>query len=265
MQDVISDIPPPSRFFQEDLNNFSPPLPQLPSPFLVFSNPALDSPYRPSLLIIAISSPSLHVFHHISSKTLIGTLILPELPFSGNSVEPSLGDKSCNIYSINGGNNLTLLVSVQCSVSPERSHLVSRLLIGEQIVPDRVLILDSVQSRNFRGKLSSDETFGFKLETTSVRKGGSGSSTLKGLEYFPSGSMIDGLGAALLSRCEMKNVKGSLCVLWPDFGVSVRLLVKALLVENVLPDLEFSADGEVDGEGLSFFQDKNPFDSDLYT
>ncbi|KAK9275348.1 hypothetical protein L1049_022612 [Liquidambar formosana] len=155
MEDVVTDIPPPSRFFQEDLNNFTPPSPPLPSPFLLFSHPNPDKFFRPSLLIIAISSPSLLVFHHVSSKTLIGSLILPEIPFSGNSIEPSLGDKSCNIYSLNCADNLILLISVQCSVAAERCHLVAKLLIGEQIIPERVLILDSVQSRNFRGKLLS--------------------------------------------------------------------------------------------------------------
>jgi hypothetical protein len=105
MEDVLTDIPPPSRFFQEDLNNFTPPSPALPSPFLIVSNPKPDEPLRPSLLIIAISSPSLYVFDHLSSKSLIGSLILPEISFSGNSIEPSLGDKSCNINSLNVGDD----------------------------------------------------------------------------------------------------------------------------------------------------------------
>ncbi|KAJ0095601.1 hypothetical protein Patl1_16588 [Pistacia atlantica] len=114
MEDVLTEIPPPSRFFQEDLYNFAPPSPPLPSPFIL------------------------------------------------------------------------------CPVAAGRSHIVAKLLIGEQIVPERVLILDSVQTRNFRGKLSLDETCAFKLETSSERKGGS--SLLKDVDYFPSGSMVDGFG-----------------------------------------------------------------------
>jgi predicted ATP-grasp superfamily ATP-dependent carboligase len=44
-----------------------------------------------------------------------------------------------------------------------------------------------------------------------VRDNG-GSSLLRGIDYFPSGSVIDGLAAALLGRCQVKNIKGTLCV-----------------------------------------------------
>ncbi|KAJ4710646.1 Fatty acid desaturase (Delta-4 desaturase) [Melia azedarach] len=263
MEDVLTEIPPPSRFFQEDLNNFTPPSPPLPSPFLLLSNPKPDVPLHPSLLIVAISSPSLFVFHHISSKTLIGSLIIPEIPFSGNSIEPSLGDKSCNIYAISDADNGVLLASVQCPVVAERSHIVAKLLIGEQIIPERVLILDSIQNRNFRGKLSPDETYALKLETSSERRGGS--SLLKDVDYFPSGSMVDGLPAALLSRCQLKNIKGTLCVSWPEHGNSAVSLIKSLVQKNVLPGLDFSlSDGE--DSRLRFGQMKNhSFDSELYT
>ncbi|KAA8529274.1 hypothetical protein F0562_033927 [Nyssa sinensis] len=270
MEDVITDIPPPSRFFLEDLNNFTLPSPALPSPFLLFSTPNVKKPLCPSLLIVAMSSPSLYFCHHVSSKTLIGSLILPEIPFSGNSIGPSLRDKSCNIYALNDADNLILIVSVQYSISAERSHAVAKLLIGEQIIPERVLILDSVQSRNFRGRLSSDETYAFKLETSVERKGlddGFGdSSLLRGLDYFPSGSVIDGLGAALLGRCQMKMIKGTLCVSWPEFGGSVMSMVKSLLLKDVLPGLEYSIDGEVEEEHSRFGPIKNHLlDSELYT
>ncbi|XP_010523526.1 PREDICTED: uncharacterized protein LOC104801842 [Tarenaya hassleriana] len=241
MEDVITEIPPPSRFFQEDLNNFVSPPDPLSSPFIIFSNPKPETPLRPSLLIIAISSPSQYVFHHLSAKILIGGLIMPEIPFSGNTVEPSLGDKSCNIYSLNGTRDYSiLLVSVQLPVSPERSHIVSRLLIGEEIIPERVIILDSIQIRNFRGRLSPDMTCAYKLETSSERKAArdrNSNSGLANLEYFPSGSVIDGLSAALLSRCQIKNVKGTLVVSWPEFGPSSARLVGALL-KNYIPGLE---------------------------
>lgn len=267
MDDVLTELPPPSRFFQEDLNNFTPPLPPLPFPFLLFTNPKPDEPLHPSLLIIAISSPSLYVFHNVSKKTLLGSLVLPEIPFSGNSVEPSLGDKSCNVYALGDAGDSIILVSVQCSIAAERSHIVSKLLIGDRIIPERVLILDSVQSRNFRGKLPPDETYAFKLETSSERKGlGEGSSLLKGLDYFPSGSVVDGLAAALLGRCQMKNIKGTLCVSWPEFGASVVSLVKSLLHRNVLSGLDLSLNGDGGDEYLRFGWTKDPsFDSELYT
>lgn len=261
MEDILTEIPPPSRFNQEDLNNFTPPSPPLPSPFLLFSNPKPDVPLRPSLLIIAMSSSSVFLLNHVSSKTLIGSLILPEIPFSGNSIEPSLGDNSCNIYTINDPDDGTLFASVQFPVSPERSHIVAKLLIGEQIIPKKVLILDTIKKLNFRGKLSPDETYAFKLETLSARKGDS--SLLKDVDYFPSGSMIDGLAAALLCRCQLKNISGTLCVSWPEYGGSVLSQIKSLLNKNVLPGLDLTIDSD---KYSKFSQIKShPFDSELYT
>ena len=129
--------------------------------------------------------------------------------------------------------------------------------------------MDSVQSRNFRGKLSPDETFAFKLETSLEGKehsdGSSNSLLLKGLDYFPSGSMVDGLAATLLSRCQMRNIKGTLCVSWPEFGGSGVSLVKSIIKE-VLPSLEISltSDEEDEYSKLDHIKD-HPFDSELYT
>ncbi|KAL8035288.1 hypothetical protein ABFX02_12G087800 [Erythranthe guttata] len=268
MDDVITDLPPPSRFLLEDLNNFTPPPPHLPSPFLVFSSPNSNKIFRPSILIIALSSPSLHFLHHLSPKTLIGTIILPEIPLSGNAIEPSLKNKSCNIYTLDKNADETIMIAlVQFSVTSDRAHAVSKLLIGGKINPQRVLILDSVERRNFRGKLSSDEAIAFKLVTSSERGNltAGGSSVVKGLDYYPSGSVVDGLGAALLSRCELKKTKGTLCVSWPDLGVPVMNLVKSLLVKDVLTGVSYSDDGDYEAEYLKLSRRKDRVDSDLYT
>ncbi|XP_026379422.1 uncharacterized protein LOC113274164 [Papaver somniferum] len=45
---------------------------------------------------------------------------------------------------------------------------------------------------------------------------------VKGLDYFPSGSVIDGISAALLARCQIKKICATLCVTWPQNGYSVH-------------------------------------------
>ncbi|GMH27550.1 hypothetical protein Nepgr_029393 [Nepenthes gracilis] len=269
MEDVLTEIPPPSRFFQEDLNNFIPPPPSLPTPFLLFSDPYATKILHPSILIIAISPSSLQIFHRVSAKTLIGTLVLPEIPFSGNSIKASLKDKSCNIYSLNDSEKLVCIISVQCSVPAERSHVVSKLLLGGQIFPERVLILDSIQSQNFRSKLSWDETLAYKLETSSERKefnsGHGGSSLLKDVDYFPSGSVVDGLAAALLARCQILNIKGTLHLSWPKFGTSVILLLRSLLLNDVLAGLEFGSNGDYEDQHFNSGWKDPLVDAELYT
>ncbi|KAH6798659.1 LAG1 longevity assurance-like protein [Perilla frutescens var. frutescens] len=266
MDDVITDIPPPSRLLLEDLNNFTPPPPSLPSPFLVFSCADSKKSFSPSLLLIAMSSSSLHLLHHLSPKTLIGSLILPEIPYAGNSVEPSLRDKSCNIYALNGADKMIMIILVQFPVTSERANAVARLLIGEKIIPQRVLILDSIQSNNFRGRLSPDETIAYKLETSLERKHSEANDSLvKGLDYYPSGSVVDGLAAALLSRCQLKKIKGTLCVSWPDLGIPVLSQIKSLLVRNVLTGTKYTIDGDYEDEYLRLSRRKDRVDSDLYT
>ncbi|KAL4574606.1 hypothetical protein LXL04_021440 [Taraxacum kok-saghyz] len=246
MEDVLTEQPPPSRFFIEDLNNFTPPSPPLPSPFLFLSSPNPKTTLRPSLLIISLSSPSLSLLHHLSSKTLIGTLILPEISPSGNTISSSLKDKSCNLYAIDS----IVLASFQYQVPSERAYAIAKTLIGEQIVPERVLILDSIQRRNFRGRISTDDTFAMKLETTVERKG---PPLLKSLSYLPSGSVVEGLGAALLGRCQMKGIKGILCVTWPEVGGSVTSKVKDLLVKDVFHGMEVRFDDNGEDDGLKIY------------
>lgn len=153
---------------------------------------------------------------------------------------------------------------VQITVPPERAHSVAKLLIGGQIAPKNVLILESVQSRNFRGKLSSDEPFAYKLETSEKRKNKSGEPLLKGVDYFPSGSVVEGLSAALLSQCEMKKVEGTLYVSWPEFGGPVLSLVKSLLLKDVIPNVDYRVDDEVAYSRLGRMKDRF-LDSELYT
>ncbi|GAB2234204.1 hypothetical protein Droror1_Dr00003446 [Drosera rotundifolia] len=269
MEDVLTDIPPPSRFFQEDLNIFTPPSPSLPRPFLLFSDTHAYKILRPSTLIVAISPASRQIFQKVS-KTRVGSLILPEILFSGNTVVPSAKDKSCYIYSLDDSDNPVVVVLVQCPIPAERSHVFSKVLLGGQIVPKRVLILDSIQSQNFRCKLSRDETLAYKLETLS-QSDSSGdacgsSSLLKGLDYFPSGSVIDGLAAALLARCQILNIKGTLCVCWPEFDNSVVLLLKSLLLKDVLQETNFDSGNGYGDESLRYGWTKDPvLESELYT
>lgn len=54
------------------------------------------------------------------------------------------------------------------------------------------------------------------METSPKRKGDS--SLLKGVYYFPSRSMVDGFAVALLSRCQLKKNKETLCVSWLEYA-----------------------------------------------
>ncbi|KAG6531534.1 hypothetical protein ZIOFF_005348 [Zingiber officinale] len=89
---------------------------------------------------------------------------MPETSLAGNSLEPSPRDQSCYIYA---GENL-VLVAVQFPLAAARTRAVAKLLLGG-IQAKRVLILGSIRSQNYRGRLDVDETLAFKLETVEER------------------------------------------------------------------------------------------------
>ena len=63
----------------------------------------------------------------------------------------------------------------------------------------------------------------------------------------------------------MRNIKGNLCVSWPESGGSGVSLVKSIIKE-VLPSLEFSltSDEKDEYSKLDYIKD-HYFDSKLYT
>ncbi|XP_022633930.1 peroxidase 11 isoform X3 [Vigna radiata var. radiata] len=234
MEDVITEAAGPSRFLEEDLNIFTTPSPPLPLPFLIFPYTQQPQPLKPSLLIVALSPSSVALFHRLRTVSPAASLLLPELSLS-------LPDHAAQILPLSPS---ALLAAIPFPVPASRAYAVAKALLDGRIRPDSVLILDSLESRNFRGKLSSDEAVAFKLDTAAERKRSGGEKLLPDLEYYPSGSVVDGLGAAILARCQVTNVRASLCVSWPQFDASVVSLIKGLLQRRVLQGFDFDLSDE---------------------
>ncbi|GLJ40987.1 hypothetical protein SUGI_0848500 [Cryptomeria japonica] len=234
MQDPITELPPPSRFQVGDLNNFVTPDKSLslPHPFVAWAR-TLDSP--PKLLLIALSKAACHLVHYLPSKTLMGTFVLPEISMLENTIEPSVQDKSCLLYSPKGDPTV-MLASVQYAVSEERAVVWAKALLRE-VRPEAVVIAASIPSMHFRGKLSNDETLLFKLETLAQRR--ETNSDLNDVPYFPSGSVVDGPAAALLTQCQMAKLKARLIVSWPEYDTAIVRLLGSLF-NRVCPSVDFS-------------------------
>ncbi|KAL2349055.1 hypothetical protein Fmac_003055 [Flemingia macrophylla] len=235
MEDVITEAAPPSRLLEEDLNIFTPPSPPLPTPFLVFPL-TQTQPLKPSLLILALSPSSLALFPRRHRRPL-ASLLLPELPLSRPAHTADLFPLSPS----------AILAAVPFPVPAHRAHALARALLSARLQPHSVLVLDSLQPLNFRGELSPDQTLAFKLETSAERRSPRGEKLLEEVDYYPSGSVVDGFGAAVLARCQALNVRATLCVSWPRFDAS---LVKGLLQRGPLRGFHFDLTDEVLRHGI---------------
>lgn len=236
-QDPLTDLPPPSRLDFDELSNFNfdaAPAPAPPPPFISWTASTaaihgnIKSPLRPRILLVASSASGCHLIHHLPNKHLLGFVILPEAALSaaaGNRDGHS--EQACSLYSLDGQQGSVVLVAVQKSVPEERTHAWARVLL-EAIVPESLLMVATVQREHFRGKLSADDHVVFRLETDRQRLQEEGDSRFA-LPYFPTGSLVAGLPAAILTRCQIRGLKARLLLSWPDAGPSAPSLLLSVL------------------------------------
>eukprot|EP00003_Mantamonas_plastica_P033629 TRINITY_DN973_c1_g1_i1.p1 TRINITY_DN973_c1_g1~~TRINITY_DN973_c1_g1_i1.p1 ORF type:complete len:224 (-),score=41.57 TRINITY_DN973_c1_g1_i1:579-1250(-) len=117
-----------------------------------FYNPVLhwkstfQTPCSPSTLVIGTTQPTCAFLRatFMNNLTLVGTLVMPETSMKNNTLQDSLNNKSCNIYSVDGsGDNGTLVVLLQYAVEEDRANVFTQTLLGE-ISADQVVVLTSV-------------------------------------------------------------------------------------------------------------------------
>lgn len=108
---------------------------------------------------------------------------------------------------------------------------------------------------NYRSPLT-DEAVGFKLETSSERLGED--RLIRDWEYLPSGSVMGGLGAAILGECQMRGWKATMCATWPENGRSAAAKLRDVMSSSGL-DVDGDASGYDDGIRVG-----SRFHSELY-
>ncbi|CAA6665857.1 unnamed protein product [Spirodela intermedia] len=222
MEDVVTDIPPPSRFFPEDLDNFASPSPALPSPFVLLS----DRNPRPR-------PPSWCLCSGLSS--------------SRSSRSPAT--TSCRLRAIAAATSTPPARAFSWSPSSTRRRRRRGALGGEGadeghlspggtgpgLRPQRELQGAAV-GRRFHGVQAGD----------SGEEGAGSFPALRRVPYYTTGSVAEGVGAALLAECQMRKLKGTLCVAWSGAGeASSPSLSLESLLRDLLPGSRFSADNGV--------------------
>ncbi|EFJ20045.1 hypothetical protein SELMODRAFT_418784 [Selaginella moellendorffii] len=216
--DPLTELPPPSRFDPEDLELLSDDPSQViptPAPFVAWRNDEAKI-LRPELLLLGFSRPSCTLLHHIPGKKLLASIVLPGISMAGNSIAaPSPEDHCCCLYALDGDCSIVAAL-VQYRIPPEKYHEWVRVLFAA-VNPEAILAMELLQAENFRSRLSVDDPMLFTLETDAMR---AEKREQRIPPFLPSGSLIDGPAAAVLSYCQMKSLRARLLVSWPERDVS---------------------------------------------
>ncbi|KAL2608672.1 hypothetical protein R1flu_027245 [Riccia fluitans] len=246
MRDPLVEDPPPSRFDPEELDIFAPiPGAARTPPTIQWQSSAAaflqTGKLHPEFLILALSRISTNLIWHLPDKILLGSILLPGKSSVKKTGEPGPLDKIANIYTC-GSCQLLIIVSVQYHVPEEGAYLWTKTLF-QAIQPERVLILGLTPIYHFRGKLSSDEPSYFLLETDHQKREGKADLIYSKMEemedlkpvapYYPSGSLVDGLAAALLTHSQLRGIRGRLLLTWPAEDYRLAQMLAATLT-NVL-------------------------------
>eukprot|EP00249_Psilotum_nudum_P013162 c24188_g1_i1 orf=142-948(+) len=230
MQDPLTDLPPPSRLDLHDLNNFTslsyPPLSHSISwaPWIL---PSLSQGrLHTGLFLLASSHAACHLLHHSPNKKFLGSVGQAEGSVTDRALHSrSLHIPACDLYALDDLASV-IIATIQYSVPILQNHAWVKLVFGA-IEPENVLMLAPLQSDHFRGKLSADDRLIFKLETDCQRLETS-DPELK-VPYLPSGSLVDGIAAAVLTHCQLRRLRGRLLLSWPDCNASTLSLLASIL------------------------------------
>ncbi|KAK3262291.1 hypothetical protein CYMTET_28841 [Cymbomonas tetramitiformis] len=208
--DCVTLPPPPSRIHSDDeerdmeLFAMAPQAPVIVNLTSEAKSKLKDGKLCPSSLVIATSPAGCMILCHlISSKTVIGSLTLPECSMANNTLSSSHTNKDCFIYQTSFD---TILVACQYDVQPGRCGALVKALFSV-MDPTSVTIVNSVSSCDLC-TLPPDEGI-VALETDLYKERRRVPSDIM---YLPSGNMVDGLPAALMSHCQTRGVAAQLLV-----------------------------------------------------
>jgi len=221
MPDPLTDLPPPSRFDPDDLDSFAAHSVE-PSPPLIVWAPWAKSllqsgVLRPQLALFSVSDVGNHLLHQIPDKRILGSIVIPEISMVNNKINPNPYNRECYLYVVDSEASV-VFACIQYAVPPESATIWTKTVF-QAIQPDRVLIMDSISSLHFRGKLSADEPLLFLLESSVSKKAKKDQATIA--PYYPSGSLVDGVAAALITHCQLQALKAELLMSWPNVDTSV--------------------------------------------
>lgn len=130
----------------------------------------------------------------------------------GSTLGKSLANSTCDIYAGPDGGLQLLAVSCQFSVAPECAGAWVRGLMS-QIQPQALLALGALQAEDFRGDGDPSQQCMLFCLQSAARRAQQQQQRQLAAPLLPSGNLIAGTAAALLSHCQLHGVPAELLVL----------------------------------------------------
>ncbi|KAG0006673.1 hypothetical protein BGZ65_005329 [Modicella reniformis] len=179
----------------------------LPKPIVLWftgssSSPSISpsSPKPCSTLIIGTPFGASTLLNTVEAKTLLGTLVLPGVDLKDNTADVnSRSNASCNIYELDAD---PTVIIIPCNYEiKDKDCLNFAKAILTNIQAERIIILDTLSpSTYFSGSPDIDYDYPWLrlLQTT-------GSTTVTKIPTLEVPNLVQNLGAALMSYCEVRG------------------------------------------------------------
>ncbi|BDA44865.1 probable proteasome assembly chaperone 1 [Coccomyxa sp. Obi] len=192
------------------------------------------------LVLITSTSASSLMTQCLEPEQGIGRIIQPEIlqdaPIALRAMVegPTGKDSACELYIMGGGASVPAVLVAMCraAVTPERSGAWANGLFAE-INPEQVICISSLPARQFIGQEDpTQEPLHFLLQTN-----GSRSEQKHGIPLLPTGNLVSGQPAAIMSYCQVHGIPATLLVSVDASPLPDSIAVKAL-AQNMVALLE---------------------------
>ncbi|KAG0337401.1 hypothetical protein BG004_007663 [Podila humilis] len=194
--------------FQEDVEKAV----TMPKPILLWKSEqttAVTVPRTCSTLIIGTAYGGSSLLHTVQPKTLIGTLILPGIDLKDNSKDMNApSNANCNIYELDSDRSV-ILIPCNYEIKDKDSLNFAKTIMAHFHATARIVILDTLSPANYNSTLP-DVEYSYPwvrlLQTT-------GSATVAKIPSLEVPNLVQNLGAALMSYCEVRELKDTYLLL----------------------------------------------------
>lgn len=149
----------------------------------------------------------------------LGSIVLPEVPMKGNSIQAtSLTNRTCSLFACGENGEIVLCVCLY-DVQEKRANSFASSLYSTGLPLKQVLVIASLASDELRGAPMmdldpSDGPLLFLLSTQAARaeREDGGASSRVQIPILLSGTVVGGLPAAILSGSQARGISADLIV-----------------------------------------------------